>query len=114
MKYDADYSTLPELYKGKPESFWHYFDFLPLEDKKNIVSFGEGAIPVEHWDFLDRFAKEKYGELFEANVEQLADSELCPGEEENCLKDGVRCLYHYGNQNFNIETKHNRCPGQQD
>ena len=61
VKYDADYSKLPELYKGKPESFWHYFDFLPLEDKKNIVSFGEGAIPVEHWDFLDRFANEKYG-----------------------------------------------------
>ena len=61
VKYDADYTKLPELYKGKPDSFWHYFDFLPLEDKKNIVSFGEGAIPLEHWDFLDRFANEKYG-----------------------------------------------------
>ncbi len=61
VKYNSDYSKLTDLYKDNPESFWHYFDFLPLIDKKNIVSCGEGAIPIEHWDFLDKFAKEKYG-----------------------------------------------------
>lgn len=61
ISYNVDYSKLSELYKSKPESFWHYIDFLPLNDEKNIVSCGEGAIPIEHWDFLDKFAKEKYG-----------------------------------------------------
>jgi hypothetical protein len=82
--------------------------------KKIIVTIIAAVFIISGVVFAKTIAKEKYGELFEANVEQLADSELCPGEEENCLKDGVRCLYHYGNQNFNIETKHNRCPGQQD
>ncbi|MFO7791015.1 MAG: pyridoxal-phosphate dependent enzyme [Bacteroidales bacterium] len=43
------------------ESFWHYFDYLPLYSKENIISFGEGAIPVERWKFLEDYAKEKYG-----------------------------------------------------
>ena len=61
IDYSADYTKLPELFKGKPLSFWHYFDFLPLENKENIVSCNEGAIPLERWDFLENFAKEKYG-----------------------------------------------------
>lgn len=61
VQYTADYHQLPELFKGNPTSFWHYFDFLPLEDKKNIVTCNEGAIPIENWDFLEKFAKEKYG-----------------------------------------------------
>lgn len=61
VKYDADYSKLKDLYSENPDSFWHYFDYLPLMDKKNIVSCGEGAIPMEHWDFLDKFAHDKYG-----------------------------------------------------
>lgn len=61
VHYTADYHQLTELFKGNPTSFWHYFDFLPLEDKKNIVTCNEGAIPIENWDFLEKFAKEKYG-----------------------------------------------------
>ena len=57
----ADYAKLPELFKGEPQNFWHYFGFLPLENKENIVSCNEGAIPLERWDFLENFAKEKYG-----------------------------------------------------
>ena len=58
IEYTADYAKLPELFKGKPESFWHYFDFLPLMDKENIVSCGEGAIPLERWEFLEQFASD--------------------------------------------------------
>lgn len=61
--YSADYKEIYELTKPghKPVNFYHYFDFLPLMDKKNIVSFGEGAIPIEEWDFLERYAREKHG-----------------------------------------------------
>ena len=62
VKYNTDYHKLTELFKGKnPQNFWHYFDFLPLEDTKNIVTCNEGAIPIEEWSFLEKFAKEKYG-----------------------------------------------------
>ncbi|MBT3207959.1 MAG: pyridoxal-phosphate dependent enzyme [Bacteroidetes bacterium] len=44
----------------KPESFWQYFDFLPLMEKSNIISQGEGVIPVDRWDFFEEFAKQKY------------------------------------------------------
>ncbi len=61
IKYNADYQQLTKLYKEDPENFWHYFDFLPLEQRKNIISCKEGAIPIEEWDFLEHYAKEKYG-----------------------------------------------------
>ena len=57
--YNADYRMLPALFKGNPDSFWHYFDFLPLENKENIVSCQEGAIPLERWNFLEQYAQEK-------------------------------------------------------
>lgn len=59
--YFSDYTKLPDFYKGHPESFWHYFDFLPLENKENIVSCKEGAIPIESWDYLSKYAAEKFG-----------------------------------------------------
>ncbi len=46
----------------KPDSVWYYFDYLPLNNQKNIVSVGdEGVVPIEKWDFFEKFAKEKYG-----------------------------------------------------
>ena len=59
--YSTDYSLLIDLLKGQPVSFWHYFDFLPLDDSANIVSFGEGAVELEEWYFLNRYAADKYG-----------------------------------------------------
>ncbi|MDR0368631.1 MAG: pyridoxal-phosphate dependent enzyme [Bacteroidales bacterium] len=59
IEYNADYRMLPALFKKKPDSFWHYFDFLPLENKDHIVSCGEGAVPLERWSFLEDYAKEK-------------------------------------------------------
>jgi len=47
--YSADYQQLKELTKPehKPADFYHYFDFLPVMDRKNVVTLGEGAIPIE-------------------------------------------------------------------
>ena len=61
VSYNADYSKLKELYKEHAANFWHYFDYLPLEDKANEITYNEGAIPIEEWDYLEKFAKEKYG-----------------------------------------------------
>jgi len=59
--YHTDYRELPELMKGKVESFWQYFPFLPLTDRSNIITCTEGGIPVDRWKFLEEFAKGKYG-----------------------------------------------------
>ena len=61
VSYNADYSKLKELYKENAANFWHYFDYLPLEDKANEITFNEGAIPIEEWDYLEKIAKEQYG-----------------------------------------------------
>ena len=61
VSYNADYSKLKELYKEDAANFWHYFDYLPLEDKANEITCNEGAIPMEEWDYLEKFAKEQYG-----------------------------------------------------
>ncbi len=45
---------------NNPQSLWHYFDFLPLNNSKNIVSEGEGVAPIERWGFLEDYAKRKY------------------------------------------------------
>jgi len=68
IDYFADYAKLSEFFKGEPKSFWHYFDFLPLEKKENIISCNEGAIPLERWSFLENFAKEKYGLTLQIHV----------------------------------------------
>ena len=65
-KINTIYSTPKEKIKeliskdAKPESLWHYFDFLPLNNKENIITEGEGIAPIEHWDFFEDFAKRKY------------------------------------------------------
>ena len=59
--YLADYSLLIDLQGSASTSFWRYFDLLPLENRDNIVSFGEGAVQLEEWLFLNQFAKDNYG-----------------------------------------------------
>lgn len=58
---NADYRKLDTLATGSAASLYKYFDFLPLEHRENIVSCGEGAIPIEEWHFLERMARRKYG-----------------------------------------------------
>jgi len=69
VKYNTDINQIKKLIEAKSgESVFDYFDFLPLTDKSNIVSSGEGVIPVEHWDFLDKYAKEEFGIDCKVNV----------------------------------------------
>lgn len=46
--------------KEEPKSLWHYFDFLPLEKRENIITDGEGVAPIERWGFFEEYAKRKY------------------------------------------------------
>ena len=57
----ADIKKLIEDKDAKSDSVFYYFDFLPLEKKENIVTRGEGVIPVERWPLFETFAKENYG-----------------------------------------------------
>lgn len=62
-KYTHGYLKLPDLVNnraGHPDSMFHYFDYLPLLDRNNIISQGEGVIPIDHWKFLEDFASEHY------------------------------------------------------
>ncbi len=64
VRYETDYSLLKDLVfnsGGAVSSFFTYFGFLPLLDPANIISIGEGAIPVDRWVFLEEFAKKHYG-----------------------------------------------------
>ncbi len=63
VKYNAGPERLKELIftNDEVESLWHYFDFLPLDNKENIVSAGEGVGGIDKWDFLAEFAKKQYG-----------------------------------------------------
>lgn len=60
VHYHSGYEPLKKLVrKGlEPKNIWHYFDYLPLLDKKNIVTFNEGIVPIERWDFIERYARE--------------------------------------------------------
>ena len=59
--YFTDYTQLNDLLKNKSASFWHYFDFLPLENREHVVSLNEGAVSLEEWHFLSRYALERQG-----------------------------------------------------
>ncbi|MBI9068171.1 MAG: pyridoxal-phosphate dependent enzyme [Salinivirgaceae bacterium] len=63
VKYNRDYKELKKLIasnNGDPKNVFHYFDFLPINNPENIISRGEGVIPLENWTFLEDFAKGKY------------------------------------------------------
>jgi threonine synthase len=40
---------------------WHYFDVLPLNDRANIVTGGEGIVPIDRWEFLEEYARSGFG-----------------------------------------------------
>jgi threonine synthase len=45
---------------SKKMGLWRYFDFLPVNEEKNIISSGEGNIPIDRWPFLEKYAAETY------------------------------------------------------
>ncbi len=60
-RYDVDYGKLNELCHGRADNLFHYFDFLPLHRREDVVTLGEGAVPMEKWEFLADYAWQKYG-----------------------------------------------------
>jgi len=54
---------LPLMQKQGAEatSLFHYFDYLPLLNRDNIITEGEGVIRVDRWNFLEDFARREYG-----------------------------------------------------
>ena len=66
--YTGDHDKLKQIMKGKVESFWQYFPYLPLLDPKNIISCVEGGIPVQQWKFLEDFAKKQYDLTLQVHV----------------------------------------------
>lgn len=62
VKYIKTIDGIKNLLSAKnPESLFHYFDYLPLLNKENIVTDGEGVIPAERWEFLEAFARKEFG-----------------------------------------------------
>lgn len=64
VKYRGNIEKAKSLLKKSamaPSGLWHYFDFLPLHDRKNIVTSGEGIVPIDRWAFLEDHARERFG-----------------------------------------------------
>jgi threonine synthase len=61
---DVEYPGAPPPDPSPPgpvTSFWHYFDWLPLNDRAHVVSFDEGTPPIEDWSFLRDLAAHEFG-----------------------------------------------------
>ena len=47
---DVAYEDVPSLspgtFDGRPQTYWRYFELLPLEDRSNIVDIGAGMTPL--------------------------------------------------------------------
>ncbi|MEN8137964.1 MAG: pyridoxal-phosphate dependent enzyme [Bacteroidota bacterium] len=79
VKYSRDISEVKKLIEvedNDAKSLFNYFDFLPLNNKENIITDGEGVIPVERWSFLEEFAKKFYNKDLKVNVYR---NDLNPG-----------------------------------
>ena len=53
-----DLPSFPPSHKATESYQDYYFDFLPIERKENIVSFGEGMVAIERWAHLEKAARE--------------------------------------------------------
>ncbi len=61
IRYFADYSRLGELLEGSADGLFHYFDFLPLNERRHAVTLREGTVPLEEWKYLEDIALRQYG-----------------------------------------------------
>jgi threonine synthase len=60
--YNKGYDGLKNLI-GKshdPHSMWHYLPYLPVNDRRSIISFNEGIVNIDRWKFLEKYAKEYF------------------------------------------------------
>ena len=79
VKYSASMAgvkKLIEIDESEAKSVFNYFDYLPIDNYKNIVTNGEGVIPVQKWSFLEDFAKNYYNLNLKVNVYR---NDLNPG-----------------------------------
>ena len=44
----------PRALKGRPGDMWRYFEFLPVRDRANVISLGEGFTPILRAERLGR------------------------------------------------------------
>jgi threonine synthase len=79
IKYNRDYKELKNIIFNNnetPKNVWNYFDFLPLNNKENIITRGEGIIPLERWGCLEKYAEDKYDIKIKVNAYR---NDLNPG-----------------------------------
>jgi threonine synthase len=61
--YNATAAQVRRLFR-KPASglpgMWRYFDILPVNDQTNIVTAGEGLVPIDRWGFLEDYAHRRF------------------------------------------------------
>jgi threonine synthase len=59
---EVEYSEYKPFHFDKPttDSYQdYYFDLLPIMQRDNIVSYGEGLIPIEQWRHLEEYAAQQ-------------------------------------------------------
>lgn len=60
VSYNSKFS-IPNKVANNFKGIWRYFDFLPVQKKSNIISLGEGDVPIDRWEFLEHIAKNEFG-----------------------------------------------------
>lgn len=63
VAYRASAGQIRKLFR-KPANglpgMWRYFDILPVNDRDNIVTAGEGLVPIDRWGFLEDYARRRF------------------------------------------------------
>ena len=62
VDYKKGYKDLLKLINTQEPftSMWHYFDYLPIIEEKHIISGKEGIVPIDRWEFIEKYAKDRY------------------------------------------------------
>ena len=73
----GDSAGLPSVFtKREVDSMWSYFDFLPLNSRKNITSLREGAVPIQEFSRVEKIVKNYYN--IECRI-RVFRNDLSPG-----------------------------------
>ncbi len=52
VRYELPSSVSTDTFAGRPDTYWRYFELLPVVDRSNIVSIGAGMTPLIHAERL--------------------------------------------------------------
>ena len=61
--YRTPAAKIRRLFDSPPNGMpgmWRYFDILPVNDRKNVVTAGEGLVPIDRWEFLEDYARRRF------------------------------------------------------